>query len=376
MNRYCRFCGSLKLKHLISFKDYPIFIGCSDCPIEEDKLYLFEMYLCERCKIIQQIVLPPIEILYEKTRAFGIGKVWEGHYDSFYRFLRRYFSGVRDILEIGGGNGILLSKLLQEGNLRIIDVEPHSQYNLPEIRTIRSYFDRSFDLDHKVDIIYASHLIEHIENINEFFCKIYKLLKDDGDLVIACPNIQKSFQFMHLNAFTTDHLNYFTPDSLQNLAKKHGFYVKDYEQYIDHGMYFRFSKKPNEYWNFYNSNDILDSFRNYKQNIELFVDYINKMNFKQYYLFGAHAFTITFLRYLGSEDKVISILDNEPTKLNRRLTGTHLLCSHPEVVSEATNPVVLIYMGAYSNEICKQLVSINPNVKLIQLDKFQQKVLK
>jgi hypothetical protein len=67
-----------------------------------------------------------------------------------------------------------------------------------------------------------------------------------------------------------------------------------------------------------------------------------------------------------------TVLDNEPTKHNRRLTGTRLICRKPDVIRDLKDPTVIIYMGAYTSEICEQLESMNPTARMIRLDHFAE----
>jgi len=372
MEDNCRFCGSTNIFELVSFTEYPIFIGCSDLSKENDETYSFNIFLCENCLIIQQISLPPLEILYQERRAFGIGRKWKDHYDTFFNFIREDVNNAKNIMEVGGGNGILLEKINSiKKDTRIFDIEPDPFYKLGDVITIRKYFDKDFFINENVDLIYCSHLIEHLANVNEFFAKSFDVLNENGSLVTACPNILESFKQTHLNAFTTDHFNYFTPTTLTKLAEKHGFFATNYYQFSDHGMYLKFRKNnsTDSSLNF-KQLDLVNIYKDYEKRISLFASYINSQDITNYYLFGAHAFSITFLRFLESSDQVKYILDNEPTKENRRLCGTDLIVKKPSIIEKDTHPIIVIYMGSYTNEICEQLQSLNKNVTLFRLDGY------
>ncbi len=372
----CRFCGSSDSINLISYKNYPIFIGCSDESSSKDELYNYEIWLCTSCAIIQQIDPPPLEILYKENRAFGIGRTWQNHYKSFLKFLQPDIDQSDCIMEVGGGNGILL-RMIRDYNERvtIYDIEPNPFYQIADVTTIKQYFDRHFQIDREFNLIYCSHLVEHLSDVNEFLSKSNALLPLGGKLVTACPNILKSLENLHLNAFTTDHLNYYTPDTLSDLALRHGFRQNDFFQYQDHGMYMRFEKveQPQPVGKLGDSKQtlsILFVFSAYDAKIRAYAKHIDSTLKSDFYLFGGHGLTISFLRYLADPSRVIAILDNEPTKKGRRLAGTEFYVRHPSIIGEITEPVVLVYMGAYTTEICQQLLEINPGVKLIRLDKF------
>jgi glycine/D-amino acid oxidase-like deaminating enzyme len=110
-------------------------------------------------------------------------------------------------------------------------------------------------------------------------------------------------------------------------------------------------------------------FDRYWRTIRSFVESVRLDAEQDVYLFGAHAFTITFLKLLERAAGVRAVLDNEPTKHHRRLSGSHLICRPPQAIKDDT---VVVYMGAYTEEICRQLKSINPRVRLVRLDQFAQ----
>ncbi len=367
----CRFCNSSKLTKLISYENYPIFVGCEDHEIEFDKTCNFSIYHCDRCEIIQQMKIAPLEIMYKEQRAFGLGKIWGQHYDHFFRFMYQDMEASEVIAEVGGGNGVLLKKVQSlPTSKKIYDIEPYPYYELDGVHTIKSFFDKHFTLGVKFDLMYSSHLVEHLFDLTSFFEKTSQLLNEDGVLFIATPNISESFENLHLNAFTIDHLNYYTPYTLGKLAKVYGLNLVDYYQYKDHGMYLKFSKKDNQYLSTFDSVDLKEKFYKYKKEIRKFVKHLNKsIGDSPFYLFGGSSFSITFIRHM-SEIQVNNlkyILDNEATKENRRLGGGEFIVKNPNIIKSDLRPIVVIYMGAYSNEIIKQLKSINQNVEIYNL---------
>jgi SAM-dependent methyltransferase len=370
----CRFCRSSNLRTLVSYPDYPIFIGCSDRPRTEDELYEFSLFLCHDCGVIQQTHLPPLEILYREPRFFGRGRMWQGHYDAYHDFISTGIKDGASTLEIGGGPGLMLRRLRDSNRrLRLFDVEPHPIYDFPDVTTFRCYFDRDFETEQRFDAIYSSHLIEHLSDIHVFFSRARDLLKEGGSLFTACPNISESFKRRHLNAFTTDHFNYFSPLVLERLAAQHGFAVRRSSMYLDHGMYFHFGLTANEVPppdGRLAAAQIEHEFDTYIDTVNRFAASVTAPTHGSAFLYGAHAFTITFLRHLSRDLRFRAVLDNEPTKQNRRLCGTELVCRSPEMLREERDPTVVIYMGAYTNEIVAQLQTINPAVRLVRLDEF------
>jgi ubiquinone/menaquinone biosynthesis C-methylase UbiE len=64
-----------------------------------------------------------------------------------------------------------------------------------DVKTLNSFDDNS------IDLIYASHILEHITRVEytDVLTKWYNLLKSDGILRIAVPDIEKVFQHYQNN---------------------------------------------------------------------------------------------------------------------------------------------------------------------------------
>jgi SAM-dependent methyltransferase len=364
----CRICLSDKIKTIFSLPSFPIFIGCTDDKKEEDKLHDFDIWYCNNCDVGQQIAIPPFEELYKEQRCFGFGKIWQTHYEEYTEFIKKNSKQKEIALEVGVGNATVFKKL-NEYFTKLQGVDPidnpeYKNYNIHVGLFSEDLFEKEI-----FDVIYSSHLIEHLPDPIEFLKISRKLLKKNGRCIVACPNILKSFENLHFNAFTSDHLNYFSKNSLENIANSLGYRLVDFFQYLDHGMYLVLQKidKPGMD---VKEKQFLDNFEKYKKRL---FDYVlraeNELRKEEsVYVFGAHGLTVTFLKILNNsklENKIKFVLDNEITKQNRRLCGTNIICKSPSIIAKEKNPVILLYMGAYEKEISQQLKEINPNCKII-----------
>jgi len=364
----CRICSSDNTEKIFSLPSFPIFIGCTDDKKEDDKLYDFDIWYCRDCDIGQQISIPPFEELYKEQRCFGFGKVWQDHYQKYAEFIKNNSNSSEIGLEVGVGNAIVFKKLNEFfTKLYGVDAIDNPDYKNQNIKV--GLFSEDLFESESFDVIYSSHFIEHLPDPVEFLKTSRKLLKENGRCIMACPNIVKSFENLHFNAFTTDHLNYFTKNSLKKIAENLGFELIDFYQYLDHGMYLVLKKTEKQIQQD-DTKQFKKYFDEYKKRLFNYVDKAKNELIKKesVYVFGAHGLTVTFLKILNDlklENKIKFVLDNEKTKHNRRLCGTDLICKSPTVISEEKNPLVLLYMGAYEKEISQQLKEINPNCRII-----------
>ena len=364
----CRICSTNNIKKIFSLPSFPIFIGCTDDKKEDDALYDFNIWYCEKCDVGQQISIPPFEELYREQRCFGFGKIWQVHYQRYVEFIKKNSNLLEIALEVGVGNAIVFKKLNEFfSRLEGIDAIVNPDYKNYNIKV--GIFSENLFEPESFDVIYSSHFIEHLPDPVKFLKISRKLLKENGRCIIACPNIVKSFENLHFNAFTTDHLNYFTKNSLENIAVNLGFELVDFYQYLDHGMYLVF-KKTKKQIKKTNQKEFKNYFDKYKKRL---FDYVEKAKNEltkeeSVYVFGAHGLTVTFLKILNNvelENKIKFVLDNETTKHHRRLCGTNLICKPPTIIAEEKDPLILLYMGAYEKEISQQLKEINPNCRIL-----------
>lgn len=84
------------------------------------------------------------------------------------------------------------------------------------------------------------------------------------------------------------------------------------------------------------------------------------------YIFGAHVFTQMLIAFGVDEIKIDFILDNDPHKIGKRLSGTSLYVASPQVLQGIKTPWVIVKVGAYAAEIRQNLLGINPGVVFIE----------
>lgn len=125
------------------------------------------------------------------------------------------------ILELGCGEVPIFE------NSKKIDVA-----HLPNIDIVHD-LNSPIPLDEKFDAIVALELIGHLWNVDGFLNECYRLLKDEGILVISSLNVKHwktRIQLLMGNDERFDENGYyhwfFSPDSLRRKLAEHGFRVK------------------------------------------------------------------------------------------------------------------------------------------------------
>ncbi len=148
------------------------------------------------------------------------------------------FSGkkVMKILDVGCGDGHFLSKAQKFNHICYGTEFTDAVIEQLKKKEIRAFHDLEEIIADKneagsFDIIRINHVLEHVKDPGVILKQTHKLLAEDGELIIGCPNfntaakIFKEFFWMHLPY----HRQHFSIKSLACLLKYNGFdllYVK------------------------------------------------------------------------------------------------------------------------------------------------------
>jgi len=100
--------------------------------------------------------------------------------------------------------------------------------------------------DRKFDVITMFHLIEHVEDPENFLLSVSNYLKDKGVLYIICPNVEsitnKLFGYQHPDFQEKDHLFFYSKHTLSNFLQRSNFsklsiFSKEYTHNIFTSIY-------------------------------------------------------------------------------------------------------------------------------------------
>jgi SAM-dependent methyltransferase len=190
---------------------------------------------CRRCGHVFQPVDDELreilEEIYRSQNAQGSTPMGAGAW-GLDRVNRLVFSELdlrdhRSALEIGCGDGYVLSRLRERGFQRLVGIEPSVNAGEAEagITILRDFVDENSDLGERFDLIYSVAVFEHIERLRGVleFCR--KHLSATGELFFVVPNAQEQLESGDPGLFVHQHLHYFTEKALRNLLGSSGFGV-------------------------------------------------------------------------------------------------------------------------------------------------------
>lgn len=106
--------------------------------------------------------------------------------DYFLPFTKHY--DFHSILDIGMGSDSRLVEYFinQDKEVYSIDIEKRNDYDHERFHFIKGNFlDHSFDTS--FDAVWASHVLEHVQNTGIFLDKVYDILNEDGIFFVMVP---------------------------------------------------------------------------------------------------------------------------------------------------------------------------------------------
>jgi len=365
------FNGSKNLEPLYTFKNFPVFFGCTDqekgLDIHADMAWAID----KDSGVIQLTKLIPLDILYSEQHVDGVGPTWESYYQALADLTVKHKP--RNILEIGGGSGRLAELIKSKcPEANYVMMEPNPELASNNFRVIRNFFSKDTILEDQYDTIVFSQVLEHVYFPRDFIEGISKNLKTGGRLIFGYPHLEYMLSHMYTNALNFEHTMMYTDNHIDhNLGQNK---LKIVEKIIHNKVNFLYvCIKQDKIIEYPFNNKYLSYkkiFNNFIEHQRIIINDLNKRIAKTkvpIYLFGAHIFS-QFLIEMGlNTKKIISILDNGVSKQNRRLYGTNLISRNPSILKDIGKAAVILKAGSYNSEI-KQDIIQNINSKIIFLE--------
>lgn len=370
----CAITGSNDIEELWTFSNFPVFMGCVSNNISDDLLSDMKWGISVSSGLIQLTELLPLELLYPESHGSGtVGSLWQLHHEAFAAYID--LVSPTSVLEIGGGHGILASMYskLKEISWTIIEPNP-SPVEGCSARFVSEFFDGNFKSDIEIDTVVHSHLFEHLYAPDEFMNNLAKFMKPGRNLIFSVPNMRVMLEKMYTNCINFEHTIFLTEEYIDYLLRKHGFEIVDKKYFLDdHSIFYRAVRVPLNVKvslpdGLYrrNKNIYLKYIEYHQQLISKFNELLNRTN-DNVYLFGAHVFSQYLIAFGLNTDKIECILDNDPKKHGKRLSGTNLFVKSPQAIQDQSSPNIILKAGVYNEEIKSQiLTTINSNAVFIE----------
>ncbi len=366
------------LEELYTISKFPVSLSCVSHSPSNDKYMDMIFQICQYTGIIQIKHAPSLDDIYISPHNTSYGSIWNNLFDTFKSIINTYIQKNANIIEIGGGSLLLASKLLENQLIqRYIVYEKnisknHLCNNDPRVNVINDYFTDTSVFESNIHFCIHSHVLEHVWNPVEFIRLIGKELAEDSYHCFIVPNLKETFSKKYTNALDFEHNFFIREEYIDVILNNNQFDILEKQYYLDHSIIY-ITKKSNanyriqKYPNLYTVNKFLAlEFKQYHLDLITQLNHTIQSFQGKLYLFGGTGFSIYLIKFGLVTDKIIYILDNDPTKKNKRVYGTNLIVKQPNIIQNDNNVGVIVKAASYQNEIENQLYEINPQVHIFK----------
>jgi hypothetical protein len=388
----CRCCGNERLTPYLDLGLTPLANNLCDTKAESLNAVILPLIVCfcDKCGLSQlsEVVNPKTLFKYYtyrssvnagyidhcKEMAIELKKTYKLDHKSFH-------------IDIAGNDGTLLSVFQKEIGHSVLNIDPAE--NLCKIAKKNNIpsLDRFWGIQlGKVfgkfcDLITATNVFAHLDNVTEFLeaCKI--ALKPNGVLVIENPYFPHTMETNQFDQVYFEHVSYWSLMPMVEICAKIGLKVINCKELEIHGGSMRYvishddsdfeeTKNVNRIWQdeFFNP-DSVDIWSLEIQLIkETIITQLKDIKKQGKYIagFAASAKGNTLMNYCGIDHKLIDfICDETPEKIGKYSPGTGIPIYDLATIEFAEPDYILILSWNFQSEIIAKLRNICPNSKYI-----------
>ncbi|MBI3885517.1 MAG: class I SAM-dependent methyltransferase [Opitutae bacterium] len=241
----CRVCDSPRLVPAIDLGVQPWanhFL--TPAQVGHEPVYPLRVVFCEECATAQLDYTVAKETMFsDHTYLSGMTKTLSDHFRGVADAVNRRFFADRPrkaMLDIGSNDGTQLRHYRELG-FDILGVEPArlpaQLANDAGLTTLRAFFnaDTARTLDRKFEVINASGVFFHLEELHSVTAGIRAALADDGVFVLQFLYMKRIAENDAFDQIYHEHLLYYNVATLERLLRRHGLALFDAEFSPIHG---------------------------------------------------------------------------------------------------------------------------------------------
>lgn len=228
---YCRVCDHQNFELAVDLKEQPWgnhFLKKED--LGKEPFYPLRVVHCTRCQTAQLDYTVPKEVMFsDHTYLSGVTQSLRQHFQITAGNVDRCFfaqQGKKRVLDIGSNDGTQLS-YYQKLGYEVLGVESSKRIaeiaNERNIPTLHAFFNlkTAEAIQEPFDVINASGVFFHLEELHSVTAAIQKLLKKDGVFVVQFLYMKRIMENTAFDQIYHEHLLYYNLKTLETLLQRH-----------------------------------------------------------------------------------------------------------------------------------------------------------
>lgn len=367
----CSLCGTNLGMPDMAILQAPALLGCVETPEAQDVFTDYRVYSCPCCGLVQTDV-EPSKSQYDFVHSHAVGGVWAKHRDEFLAFVRariamRGVDRAASVLEIGPSVSPLARGLSAE-SVTYLDLMETCPFELVATEEYRASFFPDPDLAGEYDVIVASHVLEHSENLLAFLQTLKASLARGGVAVLSIPDFRSWIGKGFFNAFSREHVVYPCREQIEHGCAMVGLKA-EFGSFGEHSLFMCLEhgdKAANLPCSGSAPERAVADWANGMNAIVAHFETLSRENESPLILAGAsHLSQYLYLMSPQIAERAAGVVDNATDKHGKRMYGT-ALTAHPfTFVQDFEVPAVIVPPSSYAQEMARQIVTLNPEANVL-----------
>ena len=384
---HCRSCGETKLKRVVSLGYQPLANNLLKKRNEKPELYPLEMNYCPTCHNCQLSISVDAKKMFSNyLYTSSTSKSFKEHFvNATKKYVKEFKLKPKKsyIIDIGSNDGVALKPFKDLGFKNIVGVEPAKNLakmaNKNKIKTLNFFLEKKNikKIKKNADLILASNVFAHSDNLKEMAECMKELLKKDGTIIIEVQYLLNTLKDLTFDNIYHEHYNYWSLTSLVNFFNQFNLTIFRAEKISTHGGSVRIYLKNKKVKIEKNVKSLLKEEEDFGikkfSTYQKFADKIYKirsnvidnlkklkMKNKQIIGYGSPAKATTALNFFGVTDQIDYIIEDNPLKHGKILPGVNIpIFSKNKLNKKASTILVLAWN--FFDDIKKNNSSLSDN---------------
>lgn len=204
--------------------------------------------LCGQCGLSQlSIVIPPEVLFSHYVYRSSISQGYIDHCRGMAKYVKKTYNLTDKsfVIDIAGNDGALLKEFKDEIGCMVLNVDPaENLYQICEDKGVRMFctFWGNDAAEHiaanwhqKADIITATNVFAHVDNVKEFIEAAKIVLAPNGKLILEFPYLIDFIENREFDTIYFEHLSYFSIGPLKRLVESCGLNIESVIKQNIHG---------------------------------------------------------------------------------------------------------------------------------------------
>ncbi len=213
---------------------------------KKQKKYELACYFCENCGLVQLTIVVDPEIMFKDYVYIpSTAKVMMNNFSNLVHeaVLEKNIGEKSTVIDIGSNDGSLLT-FFKTYDCKVLGIDPAENITklaeLNGVPTETVLFDSTSARKIRrkygqADVITATNVIAHIDNLDEMFKGVDELLKKDGIFITEFPYLLDLVDRLEFDTIYHEHLSYFSLGAWKHMVEKSGFEICGLRRLQIHG---------------------------------------------------------------------------------------------------------------------------------------------